>query len=128
MFIIFINISENETLGISQAWDSFTTCLTLRFGVFDYVQQKCSYFQKFCAFAPCILRHIENHSSNNTFNFADDNTLTAFANSIQNLIHLLESESSVAMKWFKENKMIVDPGKFQAIILNKKKTNHTKKQ
>ena len=61
----------------------------------------------------------------NAHNFADDNTLTAFANSIQNLIHLLESESSVAIKWFKENKMIVNPGKFQAIILDKKKTNHT---
>ena len=37
----------------------------------------------------------------------------------------LESESSVAIKWFKDNKMIVNPGKFQAIILDKKKTNHT---
>ena len=61
----------------------------------------------------------------NAHNFADDNTLTAFANSIQNLIHLLKSESSVAIKWFKENKMIVNPGKFQAIILDKKKTSHT---
>ena len=61
----------------------------------------------------------------NAHNFADDNTLTAFANSIQNLIHLLVSESSVAIKWFKDNKMIVNPGKFQAIILDKKKTNHT---
>ena len=31
-------------------------------------------------------------------NFADDNTLTAFANNIQNLIHILESECSVAIK------------------------------
>ena len=61
----------------------------------------------------------------NAHNFADDNTLTAFANSIQNLIHLLEPESSVAIKWFKDNKMIVNPGKFQAITLDKKKTNHT---
>ena len=61
----------------------------------------------------------------NAHNFAGDNTLTAFANSIPNLIHLLGSESIVAIKWFKENKMIVNPGKFQAIILDKKKTNHT---
>ena len=61
----------------------------------------------------------------NSHNFPDDNTLTAFANNIQNLIHLLESESSVAIKWFKDNKTIVNPGKFQTIILNKKKTNHT---
>ena len=62
----------------------------------------------------------------NAHNFSDDNTLTAFPNSIQNLIHLLESESSAAVKWFRDNKMIVNPGKFQAIILDKKKTNHTK--
>ena len=57
-------------------------------------------------------------------NFANENTLTAFANNIQNLINLLESECSVAIKWFKDNKMIVNPGKFQAIILNKMKNNH----
>ena len=61
----------------------------------------------------------------NAHNFADDNTLSAFANNIKNLIHLLESESSVAIKWFKDNKMIVNPGKFQANILDKKKNNHT---
>ena len=61
----------------------------------------------------------------NAHNFADDNMLTAFANNIQNLIYLLESESSVTIKWFKDNKMIINPGKFQAIILDKKKTNHT---
>ena len=46
----------------------------------------------------------------NAPNFADGNTLTAFANNIQNLIHLLESENSVAITWFKDNKMIVNPG------------------
>ena len=53
------------------------------------------------------------------------NKRTTFANNIQNLIHLLESECSVAIKWFKDNKMIVNPGKFQAIILDNKKNNHT---
>ena len=31
----------------------------------------------------------------------------------------------MVIKWFKDNKMIVNPGKFQAIILDKKKNNHT---
>ena len=53
------------------------------------------------------------------------NTRTAFANNIQNLIHLLEPECSVAIKWFKDNKMIVNPGKFKAIKLDNKKNNHT---
>ena len=57
----------------------------------------------------------------NAHNFVDDNALTAFANNIHNLIHLLESESNVAIKWFKNNKMIVNPG-------NKEKTNHTQEK
>ena len=28
----------------------------------------------------------------------------------------LEPESSVTIKWFKDNKMIINPGKFQAIV------------
>ena len=61
----------------------------------------------------------------NARNFADDKTLNAFANNIQNLIHFLEHESNVTIKWFKDNEMILNPGKFQAIILDKKKNNHT---
>ena len=61
----------------------------------------------------------------NARNFADDKTLNAFANNIQNLIHFLEPESNVTIKWFKDNEMILNPGKFQAIILDKKKNNHT---
>ena len=63
--------------------------------------------------------------SANAHNFVDDDTLTALAKSIQNLIHLVESECCVVIKLFKDNKMIVNPGNFQAIILNKKKNNHT---
>ena len=31
----------------------------------------------------------------------------------------------MAIKWFKDNKMIVNSGKFQEIILDKKKNNNT---
>ena len=60
----------------------------------------------------------------NGHNFADGNTLTAFANNIQNLIRLLGSERSLAIKRFKDNNMIVNPEKLQAIILDKNKNNH----
>ena len=46
--------------------------------------------------------------------------ITIFANNIHNLKHLLEHESSVGIKWFKDNKMIVKRGKFQGIVLEKK--------
>ena len=52
-------------------------------------------------------------------NFADDNTLSAFANSITELIQILERESEVAIKWFKENGMSVNPEKFHGIIINR---------
>ena len=61
----------------------------------------------------------------NPQNLAHDYTLTAFGNNIQNLIHLLKSESRVVVNWFKDNKIIVNPGKFQAVILDQKKNNHT---
>ena len=58
-------------------------------------------------------------------NFADDNTLAAWANTISDLIRKLESDSNIAIEWFKMNKMIVNPDKFQAIVLNKKRSNLT---
>ena len=53
------------------------------------------------------------------FNYADDNTISAWGNCIEDLINILESESEIAIKWFSENKMIVNPDKFQAIIVNR---------
>ena len=58
-------------------------------------------------------------------NFADNNTLSMFEETIQNLIALLENESNTAIEWFQNNKMMVNPGKFQAIIIDKKKKCHT---
>ena len=58
-------------------------------------------------------------------NFADDNTLSMFEETIQNLIALLETESNTDIEWFQNNKMMVNPGKFQAIIIDKKKKCHT---
>ena len=63
--------------------------------------------------------------TDNDHNFADDITLTAFANNVWNLIHLLVSESSLESKRFKDNKTIVNPVKFRTIALGKKKNNHT---
>ena len=58
-------------------------------------------------------------------NFADGNTLSKIEETIQNLIALLETESNTAIEWFQNNKMMVNPGKFQAIIIDKKKKCHT---
>ena len=52
-------------------------------------------------------------------NFADDNTLSAFANNLNNLIEKLESDSDKAIEWFTDNHMIANPDKFKAIIVQK---------
>ena len=56
-------------------------------------------------------------------NFADDNTLSAWGVTVSKLIDTLESESNIAIDWFRKNKMIINQDKFQAIILDKKKSN-----
>ena len=52
-------------------------------------------------------------------NFADDNTITAVAETIQGLISSLEVKTSNAIKWVKDNDMIANPDTFKAIMLTK---------
>ena len=52
-------------------------------------------------------------------NFADDNTIIAAENTTEELISTLEKESQVAIDWFVSNKMIVNPDKFQAIVVKR---------
>ena len=56
----------------------------------------------------------------NVHNFADDNTLTTFAQSIRALISVLKSQSNIAIDWLETNKMMVNPSKFQLIIMIKR--------
>ena len=55
----------------------------------------------------------------NVHNFADDNTLTTFAQNVGTLISILESQSKIAIDWFETNKT-------HSIIIDKKKQDHTK--
>lgn len=60
----------------------------------------------------------------NAHNFAHDNTLSVFERVIPNLIGLLELKIKAAIEWFESNKMIVNPGKFPAIIVYIRKKDH----
>ena len=53
-------------------------------------------------------------------NFADDNTISSTSNNLNELISTLEFESNIATQWFRDNSMIVNPEKFQAIIIDRK--------
>ena len=58
-------------------------------------------------------------------NFADDNSLSNIAKKVDSLKQTLESECKLAIKWFHENKMIVNPDKFQAFVLDNRNSSNT---
>ena len=51
-------------------------------------------------------------------NFADDNTLCSFAKTLRGLVMILQSECET-INWLHNNKMMVNPDKFQVIFLDK---------
>ena len=57
----------------------------------------------------------------NIHNYADDNSLEAAANTVEELIAILEGESNIAIDWLEINEMIPNAKKFQALILAKNK-------
>ena len=60
------------------------------------------------------------------YNFADDNTISAEANSTNDLLKILKEDSESAVKWFRQKNTIVNPDKLQAIVLQKgNKNNNT---
>ena len=56
-------------------------------------------------------------------NYADDNTLAYFSETLSNLIEVLEEEAGVALTWLKQNQMIANPEKFHALLIRKDQTN-----
>ena len=65
-----------------------------------------------------FIQHIK---STNTHNYADDNTLSAVAETIKKVINLLEKGASEATHWLDINYMIANVTKFHAIIATKDK-------
>ena len=64
-------------------------------------------------------------NSNNLFNFADDNTISAFSETVEGLINILQTETEKSLDWMENNDMIVNPDKFDAIILTKDRRDNT---
>ena len=54
--------------------------------------------------------------------FADGNTITAATcDYLADLLNLLETEPELVVKWFKQNEIVVNSDKFQALFLNKQR-------
>ena len=51
------------------------------------------------------------------YNIADDNTIVAFEKDITLVKETLQNEAEILIQWFKDNFMIVNPGKFQAEVI-----------
>ena len=62
------------------------------------------------------------------YNFVDGKTLSAFSKIISELMNIFEKESLVIVVLFQGNKVIVNPDKFQALIINRRRQGHTNRQ
>ena len=58
-------------------------------------------------------------------NFTDDNTIYANSAEMERLLDILEKETETATKLFKQNETIVNPDKFQAMVLGRHKQKET---
>ena len=56
-------------------------------------------------------------------NFADNNTVYHCTKSVNDVAENLQSDLTIAIKWFKDNQMMANPGKFKFVILGKKTIN-----
>ena len=54
-------------------------------------------------------------------NFTNDNFI--FGNNTDDLLEILKEKSESSVKWSRENKMIVNPDKFWAIVLQERNEN-----
>ena len=55
-------------------------------------------------------------------NIADDNTLHYWGETTENVIKNLESDLKIVLKWFRKNRIMANPGKFQCMLLGKHKS------
>ena len=56
-------------------------------------------------------------------NFADDNIRYSCTKSVNDVMENLQSDLKIALKWFKDNQMMANPGKFPFMILSKNTIN-----
>ena len=59
-------------------------------------------------------------------NFADDNTIYDYGEDLSNILENLKHNLKILLKWFRINYLQAYPGKFQFMILGKKKRNSVK--
>ena len=59
-------------------------------------------------------------------NFADDHTIYYCGEDLSNILENLKHDLKILLKWFRINSLQANPGKFQFMILGKRKRNSVK--
>ena len=59
------------------------------------------------------------------YNYAEDNTLACFSESLPELVRVLEEEAGNTLSWLDQNEMIANPNKFHALFVKKKDQKNT---
>ena len=111
---------ENKT-SCSIFMDTLQLCQACRFrggGVAKGSMVGPVFFNVYLDFFVCIRRV-------DAYNFTDDSILSSFAKSVKMLLEIPITESKNAIKWFSDNKIIVNDDKFKSIIIQK---SNSKKQ
>ena len=72
-------------------------------------------------FNPFINDFIYAVENSQVCNFADDNTIYSCEDSIDNILRSLKGDIDNALKWFKDNRMVANPDKFQVIFMGLEK-------
>ena len=60
------------------------------------------------------------------YNFPHDNTIYDCGEDLSNILEYLKHDLKILLKWFRINSLQANPGKFQFMILGKKKRNSVK--
>ena len=55
-------------------------------------------------------------------NFADDNSISVYGASANEITEKLEDRSRLTLKWFENNSMVANPKKFQVLFIDGSKT------
>ena len=59
-------------------------------------------------------------------NFANDNTIYECGEDLSHILENLKHELKTLLKWFRINSLLANPGKFQFMVLGRKKQNSAK--
>ena len=127
-------IAKLYASGLSEEKTTFFSSYLKRRGqrvriddVVSYVQVSISGVPQVSILVPILFNKFLNDllevlKSCDIYNFADDNTISVASKNSDTLLQTLKNQSELAVNRFRNNNMIVNPDKFQLMLLQKSTT------